>query len=428
MTGRDVDIFISGGGIAGLVAAAALGNAGFSVLLAAPEPAPERHDGPSADPRSTAFLLPSRALLEEAGLWPALECHAVRLDALRVVDTAGWPPKVTESRSFRPTPSDSDERTFGWNIPNRIVRTEAVRVASGHPDIELAFGTGFRSMLTRTGEALVTLTNGRRLRARLVVGADGRDSPVRDAAGIGARTTRYGQKALAFEATHAVPHRNVSTEIYGEGGAFTTVPLPDAAGRPSSAVVWMNSGAGAQALAKLSTSEFDAEMTARSCGLLGPMERVGQPRVWPVLTRQATRMVTERTALVAEAAHVLPPIGAQGLNLSLRDISVLLDLARADPGALGSATQLARYAKSRETEIPLLVRTIDLFNRVCRSSNPGVQAIRRAGLIAAHDIAPLHRTIERIGMGGHLPARAIIGHVFGVRSTDGRRARHVPYR
>ena len=397
MTEHHFDIFISGGGIAGLVAAAAFGNAGFSVLIADPGPAPKSSDAPGADPRSTAFLQPSRELLEEAGLWPVLERHATRLDALRVVDTVGWPPSVTESRVF--VPDDLGETTFGWNLPNWIVRTEAVRFVDGHPNVEFVSGTGFQSLLTRTGEAIVSLTDGRRLRTHLVIAADGRDSPVRAASGIAATTIRYGQKALAFEAAHSVPHRNVTTEIYSEGGAFTAVPLPDAAGRPASAVVWMNSGARAQVLAALPEPEFNAEMTVRSCGLLGPMERIGPVRVWPVLARRATRMAAERTALVAEAAHVLPPIGAQGLNTSLHDVAILLDLARTDPDALGSPAQLADYARSRETETALRVHAIDLFNRICKSPNPGIQTLRRLGLVAAHDIAPLRRAIGHAGMG-----------------------------
>jgi len=395
---RDFDIFISGGGIAGLVAASAFGTAGFSVLLADPAPAPSIRDGSNADPRSTAFLLPSRNLLEEAGLWSSLVSHATYLSALRVVDTAGWPPQVTGSYRF--LPEDLDETTFGWNIPNRVVRAETARKAGSLANIEIVCGSGFRSILTRTDRAHVTLTNGRRLRVRLVVAADGQGSPVREAVGIGAATIRYGQKALTFEARHATPHHHISTEIYSEGGAFTTVPLPDTAGQPASAIVWMDFGARAEDLAALERADFDREMTVRSSGLLGPMQRLGPVRIWPVITRQAKRIFAERTALVAEAAHVLPPIGAQGLNTSLRDIAVLLDLARKDPGALGSPRHLIRYARARATRISLLVRTVDLVNRACMSSNPGVRSARRVGLAATHGIVPLRRAVMRAGMDG----------------------------
>ncbi|MCY4168857.1 MAG: FAD-dependent monooxygenase [Rhodobacter sp.] len=398
MAERDFDIFISGGGIAGLVAASAFGTAGFSVLLADPAPAPNVRDGSSADPRSTAFLLPSRNLLEEAGLWSGLVSHATCLNALRVVDTAGWPPEVIGSYRF--LPKDLGETTFGWNISNRVVRDEAARRTGNLANVETVYGSGFRSILTRTDRAYVTLTKGRRLRARLVIAADGHGSPVREAVGISATTIRYGQKALTFEARHSTPHQNISTEIYSQGGAFTTVPLPDAAGQPASAIVWMDFGARAQDLAALDGAEFDKEMTVRSSGLFGPMQRRGPVRTWPVITRQAKRMFAERTALVAEAAHVLPPIGAQGLNTSLRDIAVLLDLARKDPGALGSPRQLIRYARARTARISLLVRTVDLVNRACMSSNPGVRSARRVGLAATHGIVPLRRAIMRAGMDG----------------------------
>ena len=398
MADLDFDIFISGGGIAGLVAAVAFGTAGHTILLADPAPVPHPHQDSNTDPRSTAFLLPSQALLEKAGLWSALEEHSTPLNGLRVVDTNGWPPKITESRLF--LPDDLNETTFGWNIPNSVIRTETIRIANGLSNIELVHCVGFRSMLTRTDQALVTLTNGRRLRVRLVVAADGHRSPVREAAGIGTETTSYGQKALAFEARHSLPHQCNSIEIYNEGGAFTTVPLPDTAGEPASAIVWMNYGTKSQALSALPELDFNAEMTLRSCGLLGPMERAGPVRMWPVITQKARRMTAERTALIAEAAHVLPPIGAQGLNTSLRDVALLLDIAETEPCRLGSSSQLSSYEKSRSAEISLFTCAIDLFNRTCMSSNPGVRLLRRGGLAAVHDLVPLRRAIMRAGIGG----------------------------
>ncbi len=392
-----VDIFISGGGIAGLVAAAALGHAGFTVLVADPAPPVETADEDGSDLRSTAFLQPARALFDEIGLWPVLAPHAVSLDALRVVDTTGWPPEITETRTFEAT--DLGEGPFGWNLPNWLTRREVLRYIEKQPGIELAMGTGFKSMLTRTTEARVTLTDGRRVSARLVIGADGRASPVRAAAGIEVETTRYGQKALAFSVTHPLPHGNVSTEIYNQGGAFTTVPLPDHKGSPASAIVWMNPGRKALDLQQMDPTEFNAEMTARSCNLLGPMALASPRRIWPVITQRARHLTAERTALVAEAAHVLPPIGAQGLNTSLHDVAAVADLAKNDPGGLGTAPQLDKYAKTRERDIHLRAHAIDLFNRVCMSGEPMVQALRRTGLKAVHDVKPLRQSIMRAGLG-----------------------------
>jgi 2-octaprenyl-6-methoxyphenol hydroxylase len=386
----DTDVLISGGGIAGLSLAAALEHAGARVTVVDPGRA-------GVDLRSTAYLLPARALFEEVGLWQALAPHTTALQALRVMDTRGWPPEITETRTF--TPDEMGAAEFGWNIPNEVARAVLVAHLQTRPGITLRLDVGFQSMLTRTSEARVRLSDGSRVRARLVVAADGRASAVREAAGIGVVTARNGQKALAFHARHEVPHGNVSTEIYNQGGAFTTVPLPDHEGQPSSAIVWMNDGPRAQALAAMDPDAFNAEMTARACSVLGPMQALGAPNVWPVVTQRATELVSERVAILAEAAHVLPPIGAQGLNTSLNDVRALYDLVAADLDALGSEAQLAAYARKRATDTKLRAQAIDAFNRVCKSGSPLIQAARSQGLRAAYDVAPLRRGLMRAGLG-----------------------------
>lgn len=398
MARETVDILISGGGLAGLITAAVFGHAGWSVLLVDPAPPVTEGDAEGSDLRSTAFLRPARDLMAGIGLWDALAPHATPLDVLEAVDSTGWPPVVQERRAFRA--SDLGPDPFGWNLMNWLTRREVLRVLADAPRVELAYGTAFQGMLTRTGEAIVTLSGGRRVSARLVIGADGRNSAVRQAAGIGADTRRYGQKALAFTVTHPVPHENVSTEIYNQGGAFTMVPLPDQNGRPASAIVWMNPGPKVLALAGMEQAAFEAEATERSCHLFGPLTLESARNVWPVITQTAERLTAERTALVAEAAHVLPPIGAQGLNTSLHDVASLLALACDAPGDPGAAPVLAAYARSRERDIAARAAVIDLFNRVCRSGAAPMQAIRRTGLKAIYDLAPVRRRVMQAGLGG----------------------------
>ena len=397
MTGASVDVFISGGGIAGLTAAAAFGAAGFSVVLADPAPPPESAGAEGSDLRSTAFLQPARDLFERAGLWDTLAPEATPLEILRAADTVGWPPEIREMRDFAAT--DLSDRPFGWNLLNwrtRLALAERLREIDG---IDLRLGTGFARMLTREREALVTLTDGTTLRARLVVGADGRASPVREAAGIGTSVTRYGQKAIAFAVTHPVPHHNVSTELYNDGGAFVLVPLPDHDGTPASAAVWMNAGRRALDLMAMDEAAFAHEATLRSARVQGDLTLASPRRLWPVVTQTADRLTAQRTALVAEAAHVLPPIGAQGLNTSLNDIATLVDLAAAKPGDLGAPAMLSAYEGARARDIHLRARTIDLFNRICRSGEPPIQALRLAGLRTVHGVAPLRRAVMRAGIG-----------------------------
>ncbi len=392
-----VDIFVSGAGIAGLIAAAALGQAGYSVLVADPAPPAPDAEADGSDLRSTAYLRPGRDLIESAGLWQALAPHATPLEILRAVDTTGWPPRVQGSRDFRA--DDLGDGPFGWNLPNWLTRKVLSETLADTPGVDLRLGTGFAGLLARDREVLVRLSDGTRLRASLVIGADGRASPVREAAGIGARITRYGQKALALAVTHPEPHQNISTEIYNTGGAFTLVPGQDHDGRPSSSVVWMNDGPRAAALMALDDAALNAEMTERSCGVLGPLTLASPRRVWPVVTQVADRLTARRVALVAEAAHVLPPIGAQGLNTSLRDVAALLDAMGEAPNDPGAADALTRYERARERDVHLRAQAIDLFNRVCKSDLGAVHALRLLGLKAVHDIAPLRRSVMRAGLG-----------------------------
>ncbi|MCK0169548.1 FAD-dependent monooxygenase [Aliiroseovarius sp. S1123] len=397
MTEHHADIFISGGGIAGQVSAAAFAAAGFSVVMADPFVPVTTANEEKSDLRSTAFLRPARQLFDRVGLWPHLEDHAKPLDQLAVIDTTGWPPEVRDRRVFRS--DDMGDEPFGWNLMNWVVRREIWTYLQDQPLITPLYGTGFRSIVQRTGEIIVTLTNGDRVRARMGIAADGKFSPLREAAGITVSTTRYGQKSLAFTVTHDLPHGNVSTEIYNEGGPFTIVPLPDIDGKHASAIVWMNQGPRAVELMNMDVPEFEDVMFQRSTGLLGRMHLQGNRSVWPIITQTADQLVSGRVAVVAEAAHALPPIGAQGLNTSLNDVIALLELAEANPSALGDPAMMKAYDAARAPDIARRARAIDLFNRVTRSGDGVMQTVRLLGLKAVHDVAPMRKRVMRAGLG-----------------------------
>ena len=392
MSRVETDILIAGAGIAGLVTAIGLADAGFQLIVVDPGTV-SRQD----DMRSTAYLSPSVALFETLDLWSSLSANAAPLSALRVADSAGDPPELADTRLFTPNDMGADE--FGWNILNSVASEALTNRAQAHRNIELRLGTGFERMLVRDEEARVWLSDGGQVSTRLVIGADGRASRVREAAGIDATSTRYGQKALAFVARHSAPHDGVSTEIYNSGGAFTTVPMPDNADGAQSAIVWMAAGRDAVDLANAEAIEFNEELNKRSLGLLGDMTRASSVNIWPVVSQRAKNLTSPRVALMAEAAHVFPPIGAQGLNSSMRDVSSLIQnlTGATDPG---NAAILKNYAKERARDIEIRAGAIDAFNRICLSGNPMVQAARTAGLRAAHDIAPLRKALMQAGLGG----------------------------
>ena len=388
------DILVSGAGIAGLVAAAGFARAGRTVCIVDPATPAKTAEADGSDLRSTAYLQPARSLFEQTGLWPQLADRATPLRRLAIHDSSGWPPMLRDTRTFDARDLGLD--CFGWNLPNWLTRSLLADYLAGQPGVSLRLGTGFAAMTTRDATALVRLDDGSRIEARLVIGADGRGSPVREAAGIDTQIRRYGQKALATVMCHDAPHDGVSHEVYNSGGAFTTVPLPNHEGQPASAIVWMNDGRRALDLAAASTAEFDHEASLRAMRVLGSMRRVAPVRVWPVVTQTAARMTGQRTALIAEAAHVLPPIGAQGLNTSLQDVAALLAVSSSDPGA---PETLAAYEARRHGDVATRARAIDLFNRICKSENAAVHDLRLAGLRAAHDLPPLRLGLMRAGLG-----------------------------
>ena len=391
------DILISGGGIAGLTAAAAFGAAGFSVICVDPTAPVTERDSQGSDLRTTAFLQPAQALLERCGLWARLSDHAAPLQIMRIVDAGGDVPEPRVVRDFNA--ADISDQPFGWNLPNWLLRREIVAHLTSLPNVDFRPGIGTQSLFTRTAEARVGLSDGSRVTCKLVVACDGRGSPMREAAGIDVKTTRYGQKALAFAVTHPVPHENVSTEIHRSGGPFTLVPLPDYEGKPSSAIVWMERGPRAQELLALEPEAFEAAMTERSCGLFGDLKLASRRTIWPIISQAAERLNGERLALMAEAAHVVPPIGAQGLNMSLGDLRSLLELAEARRDGLGDAEMLAAYHKSRHEEIKMRVKGIDLLNRTSMLETRVLRDARAMGLNALYSLAPVRKTLMQMGLG-----------------------------
>ncbi|CAM3010334.1 2-octaprenyl-6-methoxyphenol hydroxylase [Paracoccus aminovorans] len=391
---EDTEILVSGGGIAGLIAAAAFGSAGHAVTCVDPALPVTDEAAAGADLRSTAFLHPSVAVLSAAGLWDRLAPHATALQVMRIIDAGGTLPQARLTRDF--DAAEISDQPFGWNLPNWLLKREISARLANLQNVRFLPGTGTADLLVRDSEALATLTDGSRIRARLVIGADGRHSPVREALGIGTRTLRYGQKALAFAVTHARPHENVSTEIHRSGGPFTLVPLPDRDGKPSSAVVWMERGPETARLCALPREDFEAELNRRSAGVLGHLTQATRLTEWPIISQIADRFTGPRTALIAEAAHVVPPIGAQGLNMSLADLAALVELSAGDPG---SASSLAAYETRRRPEALARLIGIDALNRASMISARPLRDLRAVALGGLYAVAPVRRIMMRAGLG-----------------------------
>ncbi|MEP1518747.1 UbiH/UbiF family hydroxylase [Ascidiaceihabitans sp.] len=397
MTNQTCDIVISGGGIAGLTAAAAFGTAGFHVICVDPTPPVTQRDAVGADMRTTAMLQPASRVLQDAGIWDHIAPYSAALQIMRIVDAGGQAPTARITKEFNA--ADISDAPFGWNFPNYILRREILNRLDHLDTVDFRPGTATTTLFTRTKTARVGLSDGSKINTKLVIAADGRTSPMRQAAGIDVTTKRYGQKALAFAVTHTAPHENVSTEIHRTGGPFTLVPLPDYQGKPCSAVVWMDDGPKSQARHNMDVAAFEAEMTTRSCGLFGPLTLASNRTIWPIISQTATEMRGQRVALIAEAAHVMPPIGAQGLNMSLQDTATLLEFAKANPDGLGDADMLDAYQKARLSDVRLRVTGIDLLNRASQVAHPALRDARAMGLNAIYGLGPVRKTLMQMGLG-----------------------------
>ena len=390
------DILIAGGGIAGMIAALVFAREGFKVTCV--EAAPKPTKSAAQDLRSTAFLMPSIRLLDEAGILSGLQDIAAPLRLMRIVDAGGAEPLPRETVDFNA--DAAGEEQFGWNIPNAPLRDKLLLQINDNQLITMIFDDVVDGLTTRMTGAIVRLKSGAQLNAHLGVAADGRHSKLRDLAGINVTTLRYGQKALVFQVEHQLPHQDVSTEVHRSGGPFTLVPL-SGHDQKRSAVVWMTDGPEADRLFNLPDDRFEDAMNRRSADVAGRLSLCGKRGIWPIISQYAERLTGQRLALIGEAAHVVPPIGAQGLNMSLSDIAALRDLIAnvSDRADIGEDRLLNQFQQKRWLDMRTRVQGIDALNR---ASMADLQPLRdiRSSLLSMLDKTPgLRRTAIKAGLG-----------------------------
>lgn len=319
---------------------------------------------------------------------------------MRIVDAGGDIGVIREQADF--DAHDIDQQAFGYNLPNWLLRREMVAQIETHPNATLDCPTKVERITPRLNEALVQLSDGRQIAAKLVVAADGRNSLIREQLGIAVKKWRYGQKAVVFNIRCERPHENISTEIHRTGGPFTLVPLPDQNDKHHCAVVWMETGANADILNKLNETEFNTALNVRSCGILGQLELASKRVVWPIIAQRAAHLNGPRTALLAEAAHVIPPIGAQGLNMSLADLSALVNLvskARNNGLDFGTPEILNKYHRARWPDMAARIQGVDILNRAAMAQSQNLRNLRRVGLKTLYEMSPLRKAAMKAGLG-----------------------------
>lgn len=405
---EDHDIIIAGAGLAGAAFALAAAQGGLKVVMIDPQPF-DLQLAPSFDGRSTAIAFSTFRMLDALGLGEALRPHACRMDRILVTD-GRRPGAATRPASPAFLRFDADEiggRTggepLGYMVENRRIRAalaQGVQAAG----LEVLAPASVASVDVGPGEAAVTLSDGRVLNAPLVVGAEGRQSRVRTAAGIDTVGWGYGQSGVVATVRLARDHGNVAHEYFLPGGPFAILPLTD----QRASLVWTETTRRAEALRDASDEAFHAHLLRRFGDFLGDVAVEGPRFVYPLSLSLAERLYAPRIALIGDAAHGVHPVAGQGLNMGLKDAAalaeVLTDAARLGED-IGSETVLERYARWRRFDNAALAAGFDAFVRLFSNDLAPVRLLRDLGMAAVNRIAPLRRAFmhEAGGAIGDLP-------------------------
>jgi 2-octaprenyl-6-methoxyphenol hydroxylase len=377
---------VVGGGPAGLTAAITLAAGGVATVLVGKRPQ-------RADNRTSFLVAGSVTALATLGVWRLCEAQATPLKTMRIVDDTG---RLWRAPEVKFEAGEINLKAFGFNIENRHLVAALEQFAGTLPHLRI-IEDEVETIEPGIDAVAVVLKSGERLQAPLVIGADGRRSLCRAAAGIGMDERDYAQVALTVSFKHARPHRDSSTEFHTPSGPFTLVPLP---GQRSS-LVWVLDTLHADRIAALDDTAIAMEIERASHSILGKIELEPGRGLFALSVATAKSFAGKRIALVGEAAHVIPPIGAQGLNLGLRDAASIGELAVAalrDGRDIGGTDVLSAYDKMRRGDVGTRTLAIDLLNRTLLTDFLPVQGLRGLGLYLLDRFGPLRRAAMREGV------------------------------
>ena len=392
------DVIIFGGGLVGLALASALDRSGWSTIVVDPaDPAPRNTS--AFDGRTSAVSSSSMRMLQTTGVADHLAEPGCPILTITVAD--GLEPGGLH---FEP----DDDEPLGFMHENRHLRAALQARAEAGPNSWLLWKSKIADVDRGDHGVRVSLEDGRKLFAPLLVAADGRNSPMREAAGIRVARWKYDHQAIVSVLRHERAHENIAYEIFYPTGPFALLPMNDDAGGHRSAIVWSVPEEDAAGWLSLKDDDFASEAQAAMGGFLGKIEMLAPRSSFPLGFHHAAQITAKRLALVGDSAHAIHPIAGQGLNLGFRDAAalaqVLVEGARLGLD-LGDRQLLDRYQRWRSLDSLSVAMATDSLTRIYGVPGKTASAVRRLGMGLIDRISPLKNRLmsEARGTSGELP-------------------------
>lgn len=390
-----VELLIVGGGLTGLLLGVACAGVGLPVAVVDRED-PATMLGDRFDGRTSAVAYGSKLVFDAIGLWGEIAPDAQAILEIRVADDNA--PLFLHYDHRELGRGGPDTPPLGYIVENRVLRRVLFQRAKALPSLRLLAPRVVAGVETSATGAVARLADGEQIGARLVVAADGKNSPLRRAAGIRTVEWRYDQTGIVVTVEHERPHAGIAVEHFLPAGPFAILPMT----KNRSSIVWTERAALAPHLMRLPEDAFTAELRARFGDFLGAVTPVGPRYTYPLWLMQAETYVARRLALLGEAAHVIHPIAGQGLNIGIRDVAALAELivdARRLGRDIGDADLLTAYQRSRRSDAVVLAAVTDALNRLFSNEIAPVRLARDVGLAIVHRLPPLKRVLMQHAMG-----------------------------
>jgi 2-octaprenyl-6-methoxyphenol hydroxylase len=396
MTDITADVMIVGGGLIGAPLACALAAHGVRVAVIDQTP-PESALAASFDGRASAVALASQRMLTTIGLWPDIAPLAAPIEQIRVSDGAS-------PLFLHYDHAELGDEPLGWIVENRALRRAGQIGMASHPGITWLAPIAMTALERGKQGVTARIGDGRSVSAALAIAADGRASPVREAAGITLTKWGYDQSAIVCTVAHERPHGNVAQEHFLAAGPFAILPLT---GNRSS-VVWTEKAHLVAPIMAQSEAEFQRELESRFGDYLGRLSLEGPRFCYPLGLQMAKSYTAQRLALIGDAAHGMHPVAGQGMNMGLRDVAALAELlveAKRLGQDLGDGQLLARYERWRRFDNMLMLGLTDGLVRLFSNNIAPVKLARDLGMAAVNRLPPLKHFFMRHAMGlvGELP-------------------------